>query len=87
MAAARPAGLNGVVEQVVSQPLEVTVAHEGILGQMAESRRDRETGREGGRPFREGRSRGHTLLDYNDVDACVYLERRGKPCSPIGVIF
>lgn len=41
VAAAGPAGLDRVVEQVVCQPLQVTVAHKGILGQMA--------GREGGR--------------------------------------
>lgn len=34
VAAAGAAGLDGVVEQVVGQPLQVAVAHEGILGQM-----------------------------------------------------
>lgn len=34
VAAARPTGLDGVVEQKVGQPLQVTVAHKGILGQM-----------------------------------------------------
>lgn len=36
MAAARPARLNGVVKQVVSQPLQVAVTHEGILSKMSE---------------------------------------------------
>lgn len=35
VAAARAAGLDGIVEQEVGQPLQVTVAHEGILGQVA----------------------------------------------------
>lgn len=34
MTAAGATGLDGVVEQVVSQPLEVAVAHEGVLGQV-----------------------------------------------------
>lgn len=36
VAAARSAGLDRVVKQVVCQPLEVTVTHKGILGQMTE---------------------------------------------------
>lgn len=36
MAAARAARLDGVVKQVVSQPLQVTVTHEGILSKMSE---------------------------------------------------
>ncbi len=36
VAAARSAGLNRVVKQVVCQPLQVTVTHKGILGQMTE---------------------------------------------------
>lgn len=35
MATARPARLDGVVKQVVSQPLQVTVTHEGILSKMS----------------------------------------------------
>lgn len=47
VAAAGSTGLDGVVEQVVCQPLQVTVTHEGILGQV--------TGSEGGE--RRGRER------------------------------
>lgn len=36
VAAASSTGLNRVVKQVVSQPLQVTVTHKGILGQMTE---------------------------------------------------
>lgn len=36
VAAARPARLYGVVKQVVSQPLQVTVTHKGILSKMSE---------------------------------------------------
>ena len=50
VAAAGSAGLNGVVEQVVCQPLQVTVTHEGILGQV--------TGGEGERRQRKGRVMG-----------------------------
>lgn len=41
VAAARATGLNGVVEQVVRQPLQVTVTHEGILGQVTEREEQR----------------------------------------------
>ena len=34
VAAACPTGLNWVVKQVICQPLQVTVAHKWILGQM-----------------------------------------------------
>lgn len=45
MAAAGATGLDGVVEQVVGQPLEVAVAHEGVLGQVTarETKGRRET--------------------------------------------
>lgn len=45
VAAAGPAGLDGVVKQVVCQPLQVTVTHKGVLGQMTgtESERWRKT--------------------------------------------
>lgn len=36
MAAACPARLDGVVKQVVSQPLQMAVTHEGILSKMSE---------------------------------------------------
>lgn len=36
--AARPAGLDGVGPQEVSQPLDVAVADEGVLGQMADGK-------------------------------------------------
>lgn len=36
VAAASSTGLNRVVKQVVSQPLQVTVTHKGILGQMTD---------------------------------------------------
>lgn len=36
VAAASSTGLDGVVKQVVSQPLQVTVTHKGILSQMSE---------------------------------------------------
>lgn len=45
VAAARSAGLNRVVKQVVCQPLQVTVTHKGILGQMTE--REKRERREG----------------------------------------
>lgn len=34
MTAAGATGLDGVVKQVVGQPFEVAVAHEGVLGQV-----------------------------------------------------
>ena len=36
MAAASSTGLDGIVKQVVGQPLQVAVTHEGILSQMTE---------------------------------------------------
>lgn len=42
VAAAGSAGLNRVVKQVVCQPLQVTVTHKGILGQMTKRERERE---------------------------------------------
>lgn len=48
MAAAGSTGLNGVVEQVVCQPLQVTVTHKGILGQMAGKQRGGERKQDGG---------------------------------------
>lgn len=44
VAAAGSTGLDGVVEQVVCQPLQVTVTHEGVLGQVT----GRERGERGG---------------------------------------
>ena len=44
VAAAGSTGLNGVVKQVVSQPLQVTVTHKGILGQMTETEREERGG-------------------------------------------
>lgn len=43
VAAACSAGLDGVVKQVVCQPLQVAVAHKGVLGQM--TKREGETER------------------------------------------
>lgn len=43
VAAASSARLDGVVKQVVGQPLQVTVTHKGILGQMTEGE-ERERG-------------------------------------------
>lgn len=34
VAAARSTGLDGIIEQVICQPLQVTVTHERILGQV-----------------------------------------------------
>lgn len=48
MAAAGSAGLNGVVKQVVCQPLQVTVTHKGILGQMTGKQRGGERKQDGG---------------------------------------
>lgn len=42
MATAGATGLNRVVKQVVCQPLQVTVTHKGILGQMTRRERERE---------------------------------------------
>lgn len=39
VAAARSTGLDGIVKQVVGQPLQVTVTHKGILGQMTKRER------------------------------------------------
>lgn len=46
VAAAGSTGLNRVVKQVISQPLQVTVTHKGVLGQMTE-RGNRERRSEG----------------------------------------
>ena len=43
MAAACPAGLDGVVQQVVRQPLEMAVTHERVLGQVTAEEGGEET--------------------------------------------
>lgn len=49
VATAGSAGLNGVVKQVVSQPLQMAVTHEGVLSQVAGREMIREREMEGGR--------------------------------------
>lgn len=44
MATAGSTGLNRVVKQVVCQPLQVTVTHKGILGQMTRKEREMRDG-------------------------------------------
>ena len=60
VAAAGAAGLDGVVEQVICQPLQVAVAHKGVLGQMAGTERRRRRRRDEG--INSGINYSHQML-------------------------
>lgn len=77
VAAAGSTGLDGVVEQVVCQPLQVTVTHEGILGQVTGSEGGERRGRE-----RERRGDGFVMELHSSYGSLRNISRLNhKPCG------
>lgn len=77
VAAAGSTGLDGVVEQVVCQPLQVTVTHEGILGQVTGSEGGERRGRE-----RERRGDGFVMELHSSYGSLRNISSLNhKPCG------
>lgn len=83
VAAARSAGLDGIVKQVVSQPLQVTVTHKGILGQMTERGKGKRREEKMGLSWvchRNKKRRGPCGL-YKVVSGVMHFSNALQPCA------